>query len=136
MGTMIWEMVLSIWEIAKPIVQDVASMIIAGGVICGFALKIGKQILDKTLKPFNDRMDTMDKTREEQHQDTIQQINNVQLYSDKNFLVRFLADIEQDNQIDEVEKERFYEVYKNYKDLGGNSYIQHKVEKLQKEGKL
>lgn len=123
-------------EAIMKLIQDIASTIVAGGVICGVAMKYGKKILDKALKPFEDRMDKMDKTREEQHQDTIQQINNVQLYSDKNFLVRFLADIEQGNQIDDVEIERFYEVYKNYKDLGGNSYIQHKVEKLQKEGKL
>ena len=81
-------------------------------------------------------MDEFEEARIEQHQDTIERIENVQLYSDKNFLVRFLADIEQGNKVDEVEIERFYEVYRDYKDLGGNSYIQHKVEKLQKEGKL
>ena len=81
-------------------------------------------------------MDDMEEARIKQHADTIKRIDNVQLLSDKNFLVRFLADIEQDNKVDEVEKERFYEVYKDYRELGGNSYIAHKVEKLQKEGKL
>lgn len=96
----------------------IASIITSSGVIGGAFLYVGKKILDKTLKPIIDKID------------------NVQLLSDKNFLVRFLADIEQDNKIDEVEKERFYEVYKDYRELGGNSYIAHKVEKLQKEGKL
>lgn len=76
------------------------------------------KLFDNKLEPINTRL------------------NEIELSSDKNFIVRFLADIEQGNQIDEVEKERFYEVYKDYRELGGNSYIQHKVEKLQKEGKL
>ena len=114
----------------------IASIITSSGVIASAFLYVGKKILDKTLKPFKDQMDDMEKARIEQHADTIKRIDNVQLLSDKNFLVRFLADIEQDNKVDEVEKERFYEVYKDYRELGGNSYIAHKVEKLQKEGKL
>ena len=65
-----------------------------------------------------------------------ERLNQLELSSDKNFIVRFLADIEQNNPIDEVEKERFYEIYQRYRELGGNSYVAHKVEKLQKEGKL
>ena len=63
-------------------------------------------------------------------------IDNVDINSCKNYLVRFLADVEQGNDIDEIEKERFYEVYKHYVDLGGNSYIKDKYEKLKKDGKL
>ena len=114
----------------------IAGIIVSGGTIATFALKIGKGILSKELEPFKNKMNDMEKARIEQHADTIKRIDNVQLLSDKNFLVRFLADIEQDNKVDEVEKERFYEVYKDYRELGGNSYIAHKVEKLQKEGKL
>ena len=120
----------------QTLVINIASFIIAGGTIGAFALKLGKGILDKQLKPFKKKISDLEEARIEQHKDTINRINNVQLYSDKNFLVRFLADIEQNNKVDEVEKERFYEVYRDYKELGGNSYIQHKVEKLQKEGKL
>ena len=114
----------------------IASIIVSGGVVAGFALKVGKKILDKSLKPFNDKIDKLEENRKEQHQETLSKIDDVKLYTDKNFLVRFLADVEQGNKIDEVEKERFYEVYKDYRGLGGNSYIQHKVDKLQKEGKL
>ena len=63
-------------------------------------------------------------------------LNEIELNSDKNFLVRYLSDIENDTPVDEIERERFYEVYNRYRELGGNSYIAHKVEKLQKEGKL
>lgn len=114
----------------------IASIITSSGVIGGALLWIGKKILNKTLKPFSDKMEDMEKARIEQHADTIKRIDNVQLLSDKNFLVSFLARVENGLIIDEVEKERFYEVYKDYRELGGNSYIAHKVEKLQKEGKL
>lgn len=121
-------------------VQDnlglIASIIGSSGVIASAFLWAGKKILDKTLKPFSDEIDKLKKAREEQHADTIKRIDNVQLLSDKNFLVSFLARVENGLIIDEVEKERFYEVYKDYRELGGNSYIAHKVEKLQKEGKL
>lgn len=121
----------------RDFVINLSAFLVAGGTIGALAIKFGKSVLNKELiKPFNDRIDNLEKSRIEQHEDTINKINNVQLYSDKNFLVRFLADIEQGNKVDEVEKERFYEVYRDYRELGGNSYIQHKVEKLQKEGKL
>lgn len=113
-----------------------AAFIGAVGVIIKVVMSSFTKVLKKELKPFEDKIEELEEARVVQHQDTIDRINNVQLYSDKNFLVRFLADIEQGNKVDEVERERFYEVYRDYKGLGGNSYIQHKVEKLQKEGKL
>lgn len=51
----------------------------------------------------------------------------------KNFLVRFLKDIEQGNPVDDVERERACEVYDHYtNDLKQNSYIHNKWEKLMK----
>ena len=42
----------------------------------------------------------------------------------KNYLVRFLADVEQGNKLDEVEIERAYEIFDHYtNDLKQNSYI-------------
>ena len=114
----------------------IASIITSCTVIGTALLWVGKKILNKTLKPFKDKMEDMEKARLEEHADTIKRIDNVQLLSDKNFLVSFLARVENGLIIDEVEKERFYEVYKDYRELGGNSYIAHKVEKLQKEGKI
>lgn len=77
------------------------------------------------LEPINNSINSLSK-----------KIDDVDMNSCKNFLVRFLADVEQGNVIDEIEKERFYEQYKHYVDLGGNSYIKDKVEKLKKAGKL
>ena len=130
---------VSVGEVFDLIIK-IAAFLTACGVIIKIAMywftKILQDNLKENLNPFKDKIKELEKARIVQHQDTINRINNVQLYSDKNFLVRFLADIEQGNLVDEVEKERFYEVYKDYKGLGGNSYIQHKVEKLQREGKL
>ena len=91
-----------------------------GALISGieFLLIRFNKIFDLKLKPINNRL------------------NDIELSSDKNFIVRFLADIEQGNKIDEVEKERFYEIYQRYIELGGNSYIKRRVDKLKEEDKL
>jgi hypothetical protein len=63
-------------------------------------------------------------------------IDEVDMESTKNFLVRVLSDIEQETPVDEVERLRFWEAYQHYSKMGGNSYIRDKIEKLQKAGKL
>lgn len=87
------------------------------GSIEAVSFKLNKKI-EKILEPVNKKID------------------NLELTTDKNFLVRFLSDVEQEQIIDEIEWERFYETYQRYHELGGNSYIDHKVEKLKKEGKI
>ena len=72
-----------------------------------------KNQIDKTLKPINDSIKELD------------------VGECKNFLVRFLADVEQKQIIDEVEKQRAYEVYDHYtNDLKQNSYIHKRWEEL------
>ena len=74
-----------------------------------------KKVLNKQLEPLNKKIDNLD------------------LNDCKNFLVRFLADVERGQTIDEVEEKRAYDVYDHYKnDLNGNSYIKDKWEKLMK----
>ena len=63
-------------------------------------------------------------------------VNVVDMENCKNYLVRFLSDVEQGKKIDEIELERFYEQYEHYVSGGGNSYIKQKVKKLQDAGKL
>lgn len=79
--------------------------------------------------PFNQRIDEMKENNNSRFKD-------LQLQTDKNYLVRFLADVEEGENIDETELEHFYYTYDSYHKNGGNSYIDHKVEKLKKEGKL
>ena len=78
----------------------------------------------------------MKSTFKEEIEPISKRLNDLEMGTDKNFLVRFLSDVDQGNKIDEVEWERFYETNERYHELGGNSYIDHKVEKLKKEGKL
>ena len=76
------------------------------------SIRIQKQV-NKTLKPINDNIKELDVSQ------------------CKNFLVRFLADVEQGKQLDSVEKERAYEVYDHYtNDLKQNSYIHRRWEEL------
>lgn len=110
---------------------------ISGWILFAVAFIGGVEFLALRMRKYikatmNDELEPI-KNNQVKHDERLDQI---ELSSDKNFIVRFLSDIEQDNNIDEVEKERFYEIYKRYKELGGNSYVSHKVEKLQKEGKL
>jgi len=83
------------------------------------------KLFAEQLKAIDKRMDDLDK-----------RIDAVDNNSCKNYLVTFLSDVEKDERIDEIEKERFYEQYEHYTKQGGNSYIKHKVEKLKSEGKL
>jgi len=72
-----------------------------------------KKAIEKTLKPINDNIKSLDVSQ------------------CKNFLVRFLADIEQGNELDKVEIERAYEIYDHYtNDLKQNSYIHVRWEQL------
>lgn len=54
----------------------------------------------------------------------------------KNFVIRFLADMEQGEPIDQDELHCFWDNYQIYQSLGGNTYVHDKVEKLRKVGKL
>lgn len=64
-------------------------------------------------------------------------IRTLDVQATKNFLVRYLADIERGNIIYDSEKQRFWEAYDHYiNDLKENSFIKEWVAKLKEEGKL
>lgn len=89
----------------------------------GYLAKEMKKMLTQALKdefkPINQKIDTLES-----------KLNSVDMESCKNFLVRFLSDVEKGVDIDEIERERFWEEYEHYQKIGGNSYIKKKVEKL------
>jgi hypothetical protein len=104
----------------------VLSSFIAGAVaiykyLCGF---LGKQI-GEALKPLNAKVDNISEN-----------MNDMDLDRCKDFLVRFISDLEQGQAVSDIELERFHETYAHYQRIGGNSYIHDKVEKLKKQGKL
>lgn len=97
---------------------------------------IGAKVQELTTKVESNAQEIA-KVRADLTQNNIQTTRS-ELESCKNFLVRFLADVEQGQPIDEIELERFHEVYARYTspELNGNSYIHSKVEKLKAQGKL
>ncbi len=87
-------------------------LITFGGSICTILFAF-KKILDKSMDPIHKKIDELD------------------IHQCKNFLVRFLADVERGQKIDDIEIKRAYDVYDHYKnDLKQNSYIHDKWEKL------
>lgn len=91
----------------------IAGIITSGGVIIHFTQKELKKVLKNELNPIST------------------QIKDLDVSQCKNFLVRFLADVEQGNVLDKVEIERAYEIYDHYSnDLKQNSYIHNRWESL------
>ena len=84
-----------------------------------------KSLFDAQTKELQSRLDRQE-----------QAINRVDLENCKNFLVSFLSRVDKEQEVDEIEKERFWEQYEHYSSLGGNSYIKNKVEALCKKGLL
>ena len=92
----------------------------------GKYLKKGLKIaLKDEFEPVNQKIDKID---EKLIQNTINQ--------DKNFLTRSFDDLDKGIELNETTKERIYECMQEYTELGGNSYIHNRFEKLKKEGKL
>ena len=79
-----------------------------------------------------DQLETIDRRFNEMEKE----IAILDIETCKDFLFRFLADVEQGAEVSEIEIERFYKQYQHYIKIGGNSYIRHKYEKLKAEGKL
>lgn len=78
-----------------------------------------KKILKKQFEPITKKIDKLDENQ------------------CRNYLVDFLADIEQNISKDETQIRRAHDVYDHYKgDLHCNSYIGDKWERLKREGKL
>lgn len=83
-----------------------AGIITSGSIIIVFIQKSLKKLIKNELEPISI------------------QIKNLDVSQCKNFLVEFLADVEQGNELDKVELERAYEIYDHYiNDLKQNSYI-------------
>lgn len=60
-------------------------------------------------------------------------LNEIDKSACKNFLVRFLRDVERGEKLDEVEVERAHETFNHYTEVcEGNGYIKRKWNKLMK----
>jgi hypothetical protein len=113
-------------------VNDISALIVflvglIGGI--GYLHKALKDWLEKLL---DDKFKTLG-TKISELED---KVDKVDMENCKNFLVRFLADVESGSLILDPEKQRFWEEYEHYVACGGNSYIKEWVEKLKKKGYL
>lgn len=113
------------WGQVRELIIGIAAIITACGVITTWASKKFEKKVLESVKPLQESVDEMHK-----------RINDIEMDSIKNYLVMVISRIESGEAIAEVEKERFFESYERYRELGGNSYIKEKVDKLKQEGKL
>ena len=91
-----------------------------------------KKALDSYTKPIIGKLEAM-----EQKIDTLERKHDLSAREHaKNFVICFLADVEQGEPIDPDELHCFWDNYDLYKSMGGNSYVHDKVEKLKAQGKL
>lgn len=93
--------------------------------LCKLARNWFHQALKSELEPINQKLNELDRKRDISDREHA-----------KNYIVRFLADVEQGEPIDQDELHCFWDNYKIYQSLGGNTYVHEKVEKLKAEGKL
>lgn len=94
----------------------------------GYLTKQMKTLIRKTME---DQFELIDSKLDEMSE----KITEVDMNATKNFLVARLCELESED-LDEIEMERFFEQYGHYHNLGGNSYIDLKVNKLKEMGRL
>lgn len=63
-------------------------------------------------------------------------LDEVDINSSKNFLVARFGEIERGEVLDEITRQRVYEEYEHYIELGGNSYIHSRFDELKRKGCL
>lgn len=99
-------------------IRDIVLWIVAFSGGLATIIKVIKSTISKAFVPIEKKIDIVD------------------LNATKNYLVARLAELKDGTGLDDISRERFFEQYEHYKKLGGNSYITHEVEILQREGKL
>lgn len=128
-------MVIAVEDITA-FISVVAGVITGGLVIFRFASSVVQKWMCGLLKPVNDKIDESNKIIMTRLDANAEEIKQMQLEQYKNFLTRYLADIERDVVLTEIELERFNDLYTKYTNLGGNSYVHRKIDKLKGQGKL
>lgn len=127
----------------KIAVDDITTFIsVIAGVITG--LGIIAKFLDNMMKKWvTSLVDPLNKKIEDYNSEMIrlleknrEEIHNVDLSQCKNFISRYLADMERERDLTEIEYERFNDILQHYDEIGGNTYVHNRIEKLKKQGKL
>lgn len=110
-----------IFEWAIWLVGGIGALMTLGKIISnGF-----RKVIKSELEPINEKLSKLEKKHDLSDRERA-----------KNYIVRFLTDVEQGEIIDQDELHCFWDNYKLYQSLGGNTYVHEKVEKLKTQGKL
>lgn len=99
-----------------------------GGSVVGFIAglkKILKSLFKEQLNKIDERFSKIEK-----------RLDSVDIETCKNFLVTIIAEVDRGEELDKVQRQRFYEQYEHYRERGGNSYIEARVSELKTAGKL
>ena len=115
---------ITLGEISK-IIAFLVAFIGGIGVLLMYIKKALKSLFKEELEPIKEQVAKNNEL-----------ISTVDLNSTQNYLTKCFNDLRTRQQISETNIQRIYEQMEHYEKLGGNSYIAHKGEKLQKEGKL
>lgn len=92
----------------------------------GYFKKVVEKMLEDQFKAINKRLDSIDEN-----------IKQKEIDACKDFLVRFLSDVERGASVTEMEMQRFSERYNQYiVKYEQNGYIKDKVAKLKEKGLL
>lgn len=101
-------------------------------IIVAFITTIGVIVNSLISNSTNRKVEKIDSLKTEFKQD----IDTVKKEQDKTYLTDFLADIENGVLKTDIQIQRAYEIYEEYTNLHGNSYVHDKWEELVKEGIL
>ena len=111
---------------------------ISAGLLFIVAFYGGVKYLKKEIRDFLDKLlDSKFTTTNSKIDDIASSLRTLDVQTTRNFLVRYLADIERGQYIYDSEKQQFWNEYDHYiKELKDNSFIKKWVERLEEEGKL
>ena len=119
-------------------IQNLTLEQISAGILFIVALYGGVKYLKKEIKDFlNSLLDSKFQTTNNKIDDMASSLRTLDIQTTRNFLVRYLADIERGQYIYDAEREQFWNEYDHYiKELKENSFIKKWVERLEEQGKL
>lgn len=116
---------------------DITLEMLGGGLVFIVGLIASVTALKKSLKEgISELLDDKFEKIDEKIDKIESKLDSVERDSCKNYIVPYLADMERGGIPDEIERQRFWDAYQLYIKDGGNSYIQDRVKKLQREGKI
>lgn len=95
------------------------------------ALITGIKFLSKTIKEWlNSVLNERFKNLENKINEQDKKLSKLDIDECKNYIILFISKVSNGETIEDIELQRFYDLYKHYLDEGENSYIKSKVEEL------